>query len=268
MKKILLSFAFFASIASAEVINAVAIVVENEAITLHDIEKTMKDLNINKDQAKGILINDRLERAQIKKFGIFVNEFELNKEIEKILQMNRIDLDTLKLSLKSKNKSFDEFKNELKKDLEKKRLYEGIAAGAKLDLSTEGLKNYYNSHLQDFTLYSELEVKIYKSNDPKLLEQLRISRLKHPNIREENALLNTKNADPRLLALLSRVNNNNYSTVLNSPNGYEMYYIKTKNNPQAIEFELIKNEVTNAYVAQQKQAFIQDFLINYTLKLK
>ncbi len=46
MKKILLSFAFFASLASANTINAIAVVVDKEPITTYDIDQTMKALKI------------------------------------------------------------------------------------------------------------------------------------------------------------------------------------------------------------------------------
>ncbi|MEE6574748.1 hypothetical protein VWM83_06415, partial [Campylobacter coli] len=70
MKKILLSFVFFISLTHANTINAIAVVVDKEPITTYDIEQTMKTLNIPKNQALGILINEKMELSQIKQFGI------------------------------------------------------------------------------------------------------------------------------------------------------------------------------------------------------
>lgn len=115
MKKILLSFAFFASLASANTINAIAVVVNKEPITTYDIDQTMKALKIDRNKALGILINEKMEISQMKQLGIVVNDLELDDAINKMLTQNKTTLNAFKANLKSKNQSYEQFRANFKK---------------------------------------------------------------------------------------------------------------------------------------------------------
>ncbi len=116
MKKILLSFAFFASLASANTINAIAVVVDKEPITTYDIDQTMKALKIDRNKALGVLINEKMEISQMKQLGIVVNDLELDDAINKMLAQNKTTLNAFKANLKSKNQSYEQFRANFKKD--------------------------------------------------------------------------------------------------------------------------------------------------------
>ena len=257
MKKILLNFTLFASLASANTINAVAVVVDKEAITNYDIEQRMKILNIPKNQALGMLINEKMESSQIKKFGIFVNDLEVDEAVKKIVAQNNTNLENFKAMLKAKNQNYEQFRLDLKKDLEKRKLYEAIVNTAKIDYSDAGALNFFEQNKEKFTLFTSIEANIYSSNNEENLENLRQN--KKTMLKPSKAFLNTNNSDPRLLALLSQVELNDFSPVLNGKNGYEIYEIKAKNGAQIPNFEQVKNEILNAYVSEQRQNYIQDY---------
>ncbi|HEF3510968.1 TPA: peptidylprolyl isomerase SalC [Campylobacter jejuni] len=257
MKKILLSFAFFASLASANTINAIAIVVDKEPITTYDIDQTIKALKIDRNKALGILINEKMEISQMKQLGIVVNDLELDDAINKMLAQNKITLNAFKTNLKSKNQSYEQFRVNFKKDLEKRKLYEKIASMAKTDFSDDRAKKFFEQNKDKFTFYTQINANIYLSNNPQTLEN--IKNTKKTILKPQNASLNTSNADPRLLGLLSQIPVGGFSPVLNGKNGYELYEVKSKDGAQTPEYEQVKNEVLNAYVSEQRQNFIQDY---------
>lgn len=257
MKKILLTCVFLSNILYANVINAISIIVDKEPITLYEIEQTMKKLNIPRNQALIILVNEKIEQAQIKKFGITINEIDLENSIDKMLAQNHLSLEQFKKELKNKNQNFETFKQDFKKDLEKRKLYEQILTMSKIDYSEKGAKKFFETNKSDFSIFSEIDVNIYNSNDPKILEDIKKS---HKILfKRKQAHLNLNNTDPRLLVLLSQVNINDFSPVLNSKNGYELYEVKDKRGEQTPDFDEVKNEVLNAYINKQKQNFIQDY---------
>ncbi|MFB1645130.1 peptidylprolyl isomerase [Campylobacter molothri] len=257
MKKILLSFCFFANLTSANTIDAIAIVVDKEPITTYDINEKMEKLHLSKNEALQVLINEKMEKSQMKKFGIFTSELELDNAIDKMLSQNNITLDMLKADLKTKGQTYEQFRENFKKDLEKRKLYDQIANTAKIDYSDIGAKKFFEQHQDKFSIFTEIAVKIYTSQNINFLESLKIN--KKTMLKAENAILTPENADPRLLSLLSQVSIGDFSPILNSKNGYQIYKVENKGGMQTPDFEQIKNDVLNAYIGEQRQNYIQDY---------
>ncbi|EOI6144527.1 hypothetical protein ACMU5N_000294 [Campylobacter coli] len=257
MKKILLSFAFFISLTHANTINAIAVVVDKEPITSYDIERTMKTLNIPKNQALGILINEKMELSQMKQFGIYTSELELDNAIDKMLKQNKTSLQSFKKDLQAKGQNYEQFRSNFKKDLEKRKLYERIANTAKTDFSDEGAKNFFEQNKNKFTFFTEIKANIYRSNNAQDLENIKAT--KKALLKAEKVTLTPSNSDPRLLGLLSSIPLGNFSPVLNSQKGYKIYQVNDKAKGQIPEYHQIKNEVLNAYVSEQRQNYIQDY---------
>lgn len=259
MKKICIFLFGCVIFANAQVVNAVAIIVNNEPITLYEIENTMKTLKIDKNKAVELLINDRIEQAQIKKMGNAVSDFELENEIKKMLAANGRDLVSFEAELKSKGQSLAEFKKEYKKQLEKRKLYEAVASGAKVDYSDEGVRSFYETHKDDFLLYEQIAVSVFNSKNAENLEIFRNGGTKTRDIKENQDSLNIQNTDPRLLVFLSSVAENEFSPVLENDGEFVLYKVKRKAKPQALPYEQIKEQVTSVYVNKQRQDFIKDF---------
>lgn len=253
--KSLIMLIFSVAFLWAGVVNSIAVVVEKEPITRYDLEQTMKILNLSREQALMILINEKLELSQMKKLGIVVNELEVDAAIAKILEQNRLNLEQFKASLKGQN--YEQFRFKLKKDLEKRKLYEQIANLSKPDFSDDGAKKFFEKNKEKFTLYTHIAVKIYRSQNQNNLEMMK--KTKKARGKFEEVILNPNNADPRLLGLLSGIKMGDFSPVLNGKNGYEIYEIKSKDNPQSPDFEQIKDNIMNAYIGEQRQNFVQDY---------
>jgi hypothetical protein len=84
MKKLLFSILLSLSIANAGLIDAVALTVNNDAITLYDIEKKSEQNNVNKNQAVSMLIDELLYEQELKKHNITVSLFDVNNHLEKV----------------------------------------------------------------------------------------------------------------------------------------------------------------------------------------
>lgn len=257
MKKFWIFLFFCANLANATLTNSIAVVVNKEPITSYDIQQTMKILNLSREQALNVLINEKIEISQIKQFEISVNDLEVDEGIKKMMAQGGMSLEQFRANLKAKGQSYESFRANFRKDLEKRKLYEKIANSNKTDFSEDGAKKFFEQNRNKFVFYANINVNIYSSQDEKILENLKNT--KHTKLKAHNVNLNPNNADPRLLALLSQIEIGDFSPVLNSRDGYELYEVKSKSNQQNVEYEQIKNEVLNAYINEQRQNYIQDY---------
>lgn len=261
MRKICIFLCAFLTFSLSQTINSLVAVVDKEPITSYELTQRMKEKKLSKEAALNELIDERVQTAHIKKIGIFINDFELERELNNMLAASNSNQEQLRASLQANKQNFDDFKQNFRKNLQTKKLYQAIAAEASIDRSEEGIRNYYDAHRDDFVIYTSIETVIYHSSNPTSLENLKETNKQDSTIQKQSVRLSLNNADIRLLAYLSRIGNNSFSVVIDNPDGsFSLYFVKAKNAPQSPNYEQIKNEVANVYMNAQRDDFIKDFL--------
>ncbi|CAM4136477.1 peptidylprolyl isomerase [Campylobacter armoricus] len=262
MRKFLISCCFAANILYAQSLGGVAMIVENQPITLYDIEQTMKELKTNdKQKAIAFLVDDKIQQSEAKKLGIYISTFELNEKLAQIAKGNNTDINGLQTKIEKDGLSFEVFKNKVRKDLEREKLYRSIMQNAKINIDDETLKHFYENNLDKFSTFSNIDLVVYNSTNPELLQQLTQNPMyKNSQIKSKAISLNAANLDPRLLALLNNTKIGGFTPVLNGENTYITYFIKEKYGKNPIEFNLIKDQITNAYTINQKEQALKNHL--------
>lgn len=256
MRIFLLLFMIFA-LSYARQINAIALTVDQEIITEYEISKLMQEKKISKQEAINELIDDKLELAEIKKYKIFVNEFELENEMNKMLMQSNSSLNQLKANLSKKD--FQKAKDNFKKQLEKRRLYEALVSAYKVDTSEQGLRSYYDSNPDDFVIFTQISVEVLSSSEASELEKLKTSKRKAASIQSESVILSPQNSDIRLLAFLSRLKPGEYTPIMQNNDIFMMYKVKNKEQAQTLPFDEIKSEITNLYASKQREEYLSDY---------
>lgn len=256
MRIFLLLFMIFA-LSYARQINAIALTVDQEIITEYEISKLMQEKKISKQEAINELIDDKLELAEIKKYKIFVNEFELENEMNKMLMQSNSSLNQLKANLSKKD--FQKAKENFKKQLEKRRLYEALVSAYKVDTSEQGLRSYYDSNPDDFVIFTQISVEVLSSSEASELEKLKTSKRKAASIQSESVILSPQNSDIRLLAFLSRLKPGEYTPIMQNNDIFMMYKVKNKEQAQTLPFDEIKSEITNLYASKQREEYLSDY---------
>ncbi|AJC85212.1 SurA domain-containing protein [Campylobacter peloridis] len=262
MKKIFISCCFIASILYAQTIGGVAMVVEGEPITLYDIEQTMKQLNTNdKQKAITFLVDEKIQQNEVKKLGIYVSTFELNEKLAQIAKGNKTDINGLQAKMEKDKLNFETFKNQVKRDLEKEKLYRSIMQNTKVNIDDETLKYFYESNIDKFSTFSNIDLVVYNSTEPELLQKITQNPMfKNSQIKSKAISLNASNIDPRLLALLNNTKIGEFTPVLNGENAYIVYFVKEKYGKNPIDFNLIKDQVANVYTINQKEQALKNYL--------
>ncbi len=129
MKKILIAFMMTVGILSAGLVDGIALVVNDEPITLYDIDQKMLESNLSKKDAVSLLIDELLYEQELRKYNIEVDIFDVNNFIEKIAARNKMDLYQFKSIIKQKYKDFARYENKIKKDISRQKLISKVLRG-------------------------------------------------------------------------------------------------------------------------------------------
>ena len=174
---IFLAFAFvflFPAAIQAEVVDRIVALVNDDVITLSEVEETGKILfeEIKKttppadrpaqmkkarDQVLEQLIENKLLEQEIRERKIAVSDRDVDNAIEDIMHSNKLTENELKTALAKEGLTYSAYREKLRNDLGKMRLI-NREIKSKVVIQDEDLRNYYQSHLQEFT--DPVEVKV------------------------------------------------------------------------------------------------------------
>lgn len=169
MKKIILLLAalivLLPVVAAAEKVSGIAVLVNDEPITTYDIaneQEVLKsgsgdtasmDTPAAKEQllqaALDSLINKKLIEQKVKELDIKVSDEEVNQAIEDVKKTNNITEERLRAALAARGISFDEYKVQLKNQLERLRLI-SLEVRSKIQVTEKEIQDYYNAHAANY----------------------------------------------------------------------------------------------------------------------
>ena len=151
-KILFFTFLFLApKLLKAEIVERVVAVVNDEVITLHDLDSAMAPLKSQKKDPElphkvlEDLIDQKLLERQIKKSKIEVGDDDLRHAVATVLQRNQITIDALKEELSSKGISFEAYKEQLKKQIRQNKFIQQNM-GSKVQVSEQEMQNYRKKH--------------------------------------------------------------------------------------------------------------------------
>ncbi len=129
MYKLFLALLVSSGILLADVENGLALTVNDEPITIYDIDKTMVENKIGKNEAVGLLIDKALYEQAVRDNNISADVFEINDYIEKLANANGMDLYSFKSVVKQKYGNYELFENEAKDAVIRQKLIQKIVKG-------------------------------------------------------------------------------------------------------------------------------------------
>jgi len=159
---ILLSFSIFLN---AGLNNAIAIIVNEKAITLYDIDETMNRDKLSHNQAVVTLIDKVLYEEEIKKFSLDASKYEINEYLNKLALSNGMELKDFKKAVK-KQQNYTQFWNQIKKRIINQKLITKIATGQLKIANQEDMKLYYENNIQQFKIKKN-SIEVYQFNQVK-----------------------------------------------------------------------------------------------------
>ncbi|HET6421096.1 MAG TPA: peptidylprolyl isomerase [Geobacteraceae bacterium] len=155
---------FLSVAASAEQIDRIVAIVNDEPVTLYEVQKEQGnmakmagknpflpdgDKAPSPEAALNSLINQKLIAMKIKELDIKVSDDEVKQAMEDVKRQNNISQETLVEALKNQGISFEEYKSQLREQLEKLRLI-SMEVRSKIQISEKDIRDYYTTNPEKF----------------------------------------------------------------------------------------------------------------------
>jgi peptidyl-prolyl cis-trans isomerase SurA len=158
----IISFLLFSPESFSEVVDRIIAIVNDDIITLKEVEqfvhveknrfKSVEDylVGLKLREKLGILIENTLIKQQAKKMKIDVSDREVREVVENIKKQHLITEEELKEQLKKENLSYDEFLKGIRITLLRNKVLARVIT-PEVNLTEKALKDYYDSHFDEFT---------------------------------------------------------------------------------------------------------------------
>jgi peptidyl-prolyl cis-trans isomerase SurA len=157
---ILLFILAVASAASAEVVSGVAAIVNDEIITYLELNREYAMI-LKEEEKRGAvppeaavklkrdvlnsMIDRTLVKQKIKELNIVISEEEIRQSIEDIKRQNKLSQEALTSALLSQGMTFDQYKAQMKEQLERLRLM-SQEVKSKIQVSEREIREYYEAN--------------------------------------------------------------------------------------------------------------------------
>ncbi|WP_107788601.1 peptidylprolyl isomerase [Campylobacter concisus] len=253
---------------SAQMINGIAAIVENEPITLYEVYSLKEQLRASEQDALNLLIRDRLEDAQIKNLNISVTPFELNDRIESIAKQNGMTNSQFRSSIQAQGMDFLEFKNNIEKKMLQEKLYKSILAEAGKNVNEQKAKMYFDANPDKFKVFSTAKVVLYRAKNPEELEAQKTSPSLLNSVRMQELSLDYQSIDPRLAAIIAGTNNGEFTQILQGADSFDMFYVKEKIGSYTPSFADVKDNVINELYQGEQEKLMADYFDKLRAKAK
>ena len=255
-----LSTALLFSSANAGTVDGVSLIINKEPITLYDVFKYSQRFNISKKESLDILVRQKLEDSEIKKLGITVDNFEIDQYIENLAISNNMNQYDFLNMIRSKNIEISEYKEDLKKKLQRDKLYKKIVSTKMQQMSDGELQAYYNDNLNEFSQASAFDVTIYTSANQQSLAAIQSNPMSAvSDVQLQEGRMEASKTDPKLLALLNKTPQGKFSSINKSDSNYVMFFVKEKHNLQSVSFADAKNYIYNKLGEGKEQKAIEEY---------
>lgn len=245
----------------AQVIDAIAIDVEGEAITLLEIKAVQEKMHMSQQATVETLIKDRLEKSAIKKANIQVSNAQVEAKIQAIASAKGLTQAKMKSLLAQQGLTWESYLKQVKTEMEKEIFFQQVILSTIQRPSDSELEEYYKAHQSDFAnAPKQMSLIMYKSQSAAALQQAILNPIKATmGVQKENILASSNELSPQLLNLINATPAKSFTKPINTGKGFIAYFVKSKGSSQG-GFLSVKNAVTNRWLQEQRVKAGQDFL--------
>lgn len=260
MYKLFLALLVSSGISFANMINGVALTVNDEPITLHDIDKTMLENKVNKNQAVGLLIDKILYEQSVKENNISADVFDVNDYVEKLANANGMDLYSFKSVVKQKYGTYELFEEEAKDAVIRQKLIQKLVKGQLTVASQEDMQLHYEKNKDQFSTSKFYEVTQYSSkNRASLIGAINNPMVIPEDVEKTSLKLSVENLQPQMQFLLNETKINNFTPVFGANKQFISLFIIKKEGTSALSFETVKGKIFNDIMSTREKKYLKEY---------
>ncbi len=254
--------------------------VDNEVITQSDVV-----------QGHGLdnVINEKILDAELKKENMDVSSDEIDEAVQGLAFRQKITMDELKSNLVNKGISVEQFREGVRGDIEKNRYLQKINFPRRRIDDAE-LQAYYQKHADEFKSFGQLryqEILLTPESVPtgqtlkdfagQIVVQLKkganfttlarqYSRGPFASNGGDSGVLNVSGMRADLAKLLLTLPINAINEPLGTPNGYFIFRMLEKKNPQAMPFTDAKEAIRQKMFEIKSKEELEKYLVEIRSK--
>ena len=260
MYKLFISLVISSGISFAAMINGIAIIVNDEPITLHDIDKTMSVNKVGKNEAVSYLIDKILYDQLVQENNISADIFEINEYIEKLANSNGMDVYTFKSVVKQKYPDYAVFEEEAKNSVIRQKLVQKIVKGQLTIATQEDMELYYEKNKNQFLSANTFQVIQYTSKNKASL----ISAIKNPmiipdDVQRDSTTLETQKLPAQMQFLLNETKENSFTPIFTANKQFVALFVQKKQGSSALGFESVKAKIFNDIMSTREKKYLKDY---------
>ncbi len=258
--RILVSISLLATVSFSGIITGVSVIINNEPITLYEIYKYSEQYKISRKESLDMLVRQKIEQSQIEKFHISADIFEVDAYIKNLAQKSGLTQYEFQDMLKKRGIKLSIYKEDLKKKIEKDKLYQKIYAGKLKAVEDKQLTQFYQENPEEFKIANSFTVSIYTAQKAQSLQAIKNNpMLKRSNVKVKKSVLKADKLNEKLKMLLNSTKEGRFTRIMTIQNTPTMFYIKEKNDLRQIPFEDVKKGIYRVISKQQESAVIKDY---------
>jgi hypothetical protein len=270
MTKIIFTIMLSFSFTYAGLINAIAITVNDDPITLVDIDNKILEKRLSKDQAVVILIDELLYKQSLKKHAIGVDFFDVDNYIEQLAKQNKMSVFAFKSAVKQQQ-DYDQFVKDIRNRLKHQKLISTIASGKINKATDEDLKIYYNNNKSQFQIAKTIEAIHYTSRDKKALQNLQVNPMMvQSGVSVKNITLTQDSMSAQMKYIANQTNTSKFSAIFAENKTYNMLFISDKKDMETLSFDKVRNQIFRVVMNKREQDFLKSYFetLKLTAKIK
>ena len=248
----------------AGLINAISVVVNNDIITLVDIDDKIKEKQISKTNAIKVLIDEILYKQALKKENIGVDDFDIDNYIELLAKQNNMKIHEFKNAV-IQQESYTSFRSKIKKQIIHQKLLQSISASNLKKVSDDDMKIYYNNNIEQFIKPLKTDVKVYSSLKKSDLIDVKNNPMSINNINVEDLTLENTKINAKIKYILAHTKEKSFSTIFKNKKIYNMFFILKKYDVKTIKFDDVKSKIFQIMMKERENEFLKNYF--ETLKI-
>jgi len=260
MYKLFLILLISVNMSFAGLINGIAITVNDDPITLYDIDQKMLTENMDKNEAVSSLIDNVLYDQLLQKYNINVDIFDINDYIEKLASSNNMDVFTFKSIVKQKYPDYSIFEKETKSIVTRQKLIKKLVQGQLKIATNEDMLLHYETNKNDYTTVKTVSIVQYVTNKrSSLLSAIKSPLLLPQDVQRNPLTLQIKDLDPQMQYLLNNTKENSFTPIFTSNKMYNALFVIKKEGIDTLDFEIVKNKIFNEVMSLREKKYLKDF---------
>jgi hypothetical protein len=260
MYKLFLALLVSSGILFADTENGLALTVNDEPITIYDINKTMSENRIGKNEAVGLLIDKALYEQAVKENNITADIFDVNDYIEKLANANGMDLYSFKSVVKQKYGNYELFENEAKDAVIRQKLIQKIVKGQLAVATQEDMELYYEKNKEKYSSSKFYEVTQYTSkNKASLIAALNNPMVIAADVERTQIKLSADNLQPQMQFMLNETKTNSFSPIFTANKQFISLFVVRKEGTTTLGFETVKAKIFNDIMTSREKKYLKDY---------